>query len=359
MFDMFIRINILTIFLLLCACAQLGKTDYEQDKHNADQLFATGAYPAAFDFYKKSAMQGDKFLQYRLAQMYERGLGTPTSLSKAFAWASVASEFGTYILVNYWEQLNRIIHPDDRQRINAMAFEYFRKYNSTALAPDLQMLQANKTNLVENANTLYVNKNYESAFSMYRELASIGEKFSQHRLAQMYELGQGTDPSLIKAYAWAALSAELNSPLLSAYLKELDTRLDDKQLLQAQDYLQSITGESGILGLTRERIRRLRSARFHGSCRGRPRAICEEFIAAVCGGSEACSSEYAGGILRARPGTSIDATYLNQITVMNGILEDYRKTAEQVILGEFKVLDDEPVDDDEKQHPQPEESDNQ
>ncbi|MDA3934020.1 MAG: tetratricopeptide repeat protein [Gammaproteobacteria bacterium] len=354
---MHIKIHLLVFITLLSACASIDKTDFELDRQNADRFFATGSYQQAFELYQKSAMQGDKFSQYRLAQMHENGFGTETSLSKAFAWASVASEFGTYFLVNYWHQLDDIIHPSDRQRINALAYAYFRKYNSTALSPDLQKTQPNNTNLVEYANTLYTDKNYESAFAMYHELASIGEKFSQHRLARMFESGQGVEPSLIKAYAWAVLSTELNSPLLSAYLKELDTKLDDKMILQAQSYLQSIASESGIVALTRERIRKLRSARFHGSCKGRPRAICEEFIAAVCAGSKECSTNYPGGVLRARAGTSIDETYVHQTTVMESIIEDYRKTAEQVILGEFKVLEDESDDTAEEPQPQPQNND--
>lgn len=75
---MLIRFNILVLIVLLSACASIDKTDFELDRQNADRFFATGSYQQAFELYQKSAMQGDKFSQYRLAQMHENGFGTET-----------------------------------------------------------------------------------------------------------------------------------------------------------------------------------------------------------------------------------------------------------------------------------------
>ena len=64
------------------------------------------------------------------------------------------------------------------------------------------------------ANTLYQHERYRNAIIHFQQLAATGEKFSQYQLSKMYAHGLGTDPDLAKAYAWAALAADLKSPLM-------------------------------------------------------------------------------------------------------------------------------------------------
>jgi len=322
---------------LLSGCAQIQQTDSELLKKNADLAFADHKYETAFKLYLDLAKTGDKLAQYRVSLMYADGLGVTTSLSKAFAWASVAAEFGTEFLVNHWHELDDLIHPNDKQRIYELAADYFRRFNSTALSSEVASLRTRGTTQMQYANTLYQHERYRDAIVHYQQLAATGEKFSQYRLSQMYAHGLGTDSDLPRAYAWAALAADLKSPLMLAQLEQINQRMNDELLLDAQNHVSSIANAS-IVHLARQRMQRLRNIRYR--CKG-PRSTCDDYIQAVCGGNPECSSEYGFDIVRARPGTSIEDEYNLQASVMQGIVDDFEQTAEQVILGEFRVLEDE------------------
>jgi len=331
------RVVFFLVLISATGCANIEPTEREHLQTSADNAFTAGQYQLAFDEYLKLAETGDKLAQYRVSLMYSDGLGVATSLSKAFAWASVAGEFGTEFLVNHWHELNDLIHPNDKQRIYELAADYFRRFNSTALSSEVASLRTRGTTQMQYANTLYQHERYRDAIVHYQQLAATGEKFSQYRLSQMYAHGLGTDSDLPRAYAWAALAADLKSPLMLAQLEQINQRMNDELLLDAQNHVSSIANAS-IVNLARQRMQRLRNIRYR--CKG-PRSTCDDYIQAVCGGNPECSSEYGFDILRARPGTSIEDEYNLQASVMQGIVDDFEQTAEQVILGEFRVLEDE------------------
>lgn len=334
---------------LLSGCAQMQQTDTELLQKNADLAFADHKYETALELYLDLAMQGDKLAQYRVSLLYADGLGVATSLSEAFAWATVAAEFGTEFLVNHWHDLNELIHPNDKQRINELAADYFRRFNSTALSSEVASLRTRGTTQMQYANTLYQRQRYRDAIGHYQQLAETGEKFSQYRLSQMYAQGLGTDPDPARAYAWAALAADLKSPLMLAHLEQINQRMNDELLVDAQNHVSSIAN-AGVVHLARQRMQRLRNIRYR--CKG-PRATCADYIQAVCGGNPDCSSDYGFDIVRARPGTSIEDEYNLQTRVMQGIVDDFEQTAEQVILGEFKVLEDEADSKENTEHNEP------
>jgi len=75
------------------------------------------------------------------------------------------------------------------------------------------------------ADELYRAGEFEQAFDLYLELGRNGDKFSQYRLAYMYEHGQGVSPDLAEAFAWSRLAAEFSDPKLVGYARYLNQRL--------------------------------------------------------------------------------------------------------------------------------------
>lgn len=307
----------------------------------ADSLFSSGHYDLAFDDYIKLAESEDKLAQYRVSTMYADGLGVETSLSLAYAWASVASEFGTEFLVSHWQQLDKLIHGNDRKRINELSLNYFRLYNSTALSVERQSIKKIGTSMIDQAYRSLKRGKHRKALRQYHELAETGEKYSQYQLSRMYKEGLGTQPDLPKAYSWAVLAADLKSPLMLMHLERIDAEMTDEAMLAAQEHLKTISG-SGIVSLAKDRISRLRNIRFR--CGKTPRSKCGEYIKAVCGDIPECFIAFNEDsnieIILVRPGTSIEENYLAQRQIMQGLIRDYEQTAEQVILGEFRVLDE-------------------
>lgn len=65
------------------------------------------------------------------------------------------------------------------------------------------------------ADDLYDNKEFDKAFQAYKNLATIGDAFSQYRLGYMYLNGEGVKVDYAKAVAWMRVAAN-NSPDMGA-----------------------------------------------------------------------------------------------------------------------------------------------
>jgi len=94
----------------------------------------------------------------------------------------------------------------------------------------------------ELADQLYQDKDYPRAFRMYEALAEHGDKFSQYRLAYMYEHGYSVAKDMRLAFAWSYLAAENGDPGIVKYHRYIRTKFDDTALRQvkplAAQYLQ-------------------------------------------------------------------------------------------------------------------------
>ncbi len=339
------------ILILLSACAAHQQSVTASLQASADQLFAQEQYQQAFSIYQKLARKGDKFAQYRLALMYDHGWGTEPSLLLAYAWISVAAEFETYFLLQYWQQLQQRIPVADKPRANALALDMYRQYSATALARDLRRVESVNMTLGEYAWQKYHAKRYKPAFQLYSRLAKAGDKYSQYLLATMYEQGLGTRQSLSKAYAWATLVAETGSPLLGRYLDHLALLIDDQDKLAARNYLHEVFDDSSLLALAQQRLRKL--ARIRLRCK-KSASICGDFIRELCLDNPECmngSFQDSSGnqIVFARSGVDIYAQYTKQQMVLNRFIDDYLGRSGEVILGEFKVLEEDVNNHDEKQ----------
>lgn len=89
------------------------------------------------------------------------------------------------------------------------------------------------------ADRLYENKQFSQAFQAYKNLAAIGDTFSQYQLGMMYFYGEGVEVDYTKAAAWMLVS-EHNAPnqgagaQAQAIIKELEKRGMATDAIQAE-----------------------------------------------------------------------------------------------------------------------------
>lgn len=84
------------------------------------------------------------------------------------------------------------------------------------------------------ADEVYAASNYTLAYRYYRLLAETGDKYSQYRLAYMYEQGQGVEKNILQSYAWSKLAAEAGQGPLIDYHQHIRDSLTEVQLSAAK-----------------------------------------------------------------------------------------------------------------------------
>lgn len=95
------------------------------------------------------------------------------------------------------------------------------------------------------ARNAYDNKDYESAFTQYMELARLGNGQARYNVAVMYFKGQGTDKDLAKAYGWAQLVDYETDNEFIDLVAEIEKKLNDQELEEAQSEAQKIKAQFG------------------------------------------------------------------------------------------------------------------
>jgi len=81
---------------------------------------------------------------------------------------------------------------------------------------------------------LYKSGDYDNAFPRYLKMAEYGDKFSQYRLAVMYELGRGVDKDLVQAFAWSYVAAETGHQQFKDYHKMVRAQMSAEQINSAK-----------------------------------------------------------------------------------------------------------------------------
>ena len=84
------------------------------------------------------------------------------------------------------------------------------------------------------ADALYDREDYEHAFPQYLTMAEYGDKFSQFRVAVMYELGRGVDKDLLQAFAWSYVAAETGHEQFKNYHKMVRAQMTPEQINAAK-----------------------------------------------------------------------------------------------------------------------------
>ena len=90
------------------------------------------------------------------------------------------------------------------------------------------------TNTQKRADKLYDNENFQTAFHIYELIAKLGDKYSQYRVAFMYEHAEGIEQNLLQAYAWSYVAAEAGHGPLRDYHQHVKHLLTKSQLAEAK-----------------------------------------------------------------------------------------------------------------------------
>ena len=133
-------------------------------------------YGQAFEWFLKSATEGNKFAQYSLANLYYYGNGIEKDLSQAFLWYQRATSQGQPYAAYSIAQMYRY-------------GEYVTKDNDTA------------------------QRYYKQALSGFLKIESddMANDDLFYKLGQMFNLGLGTDSDVTKAIEYFRRSAEMNN----------------------------------------------------------------------------------------------------------------------------------------------------
>jgi len=113
-------------------------------------------------------------------------------------------------------------------------------------------------NYRQRADKAYDSGHYRRAFDMYRDLATIGDKFSQYRLATMYESGLYVEPDPLTAYAWSYVAAETDIAPLREYHDGIKRTLNAEQLAAARLKAADLLNQYGLYANALDAKRMLR-----------------------------------------------------------------------------------------------------
>lgn len=112
--------------------------EYQQRVHKD---FNRHDFKKAFDGYSLLAMYNDKVAQYRLAFMYNHGLGVEKDLVKAYAWAQLSKESQPIdqdeyqeVYVNLYKHISTQLDEPQRKQAELLATHYHSKYSFSAVA---------------------------------------------------------------------------------------------------------------------------------------------------------------------------------------------------------------------------------
>jgi len=207
----------------------------------------------------------------------------------------------------------------------------------------------------ERADQLYEEGDFSSAYSSYLRLAKKGDPFSQYRASFMNLKGQGVDPDIVQAFAWAVLAAESKDEQLLQYLEDVKVRVPESEREAAQKKAEVYLREWGKLALAREA--HSKSKRIRQNCTGsRLGTRCDEVYAVqmpkfwsispgVGGGVDGGSAAPSGSVSSAVQGGGgeiRDAEYYQELKQYTAALEQYiQQESGTVELGEFEVLEPE------------------
>jgi len=148
---------------------------------------------AAVTLYEKAAEQGFAPARYRLAVLYEKGLGVARDLDKAMALYRQAAEQGN----------TRAMH------------------NLAVLSAETETGPAD----------------YATAITWFARAAEYGLRDSQYNCAILLARGLGAPRDLLKAYAWFAIAAAQGDEESARKRDELARRLSDEELITAKTFV--------------------------------------------------------------------------------------------------------------------------
>jgi len=184
-------------------------------------------------------------------------------------------------------------------------------------------------------------------FDQYRELARSGDKFSQYRLARMFDAGLGTERDPERAYAWAVIAAESGDETIDAYLEDLAVRVNadpsiDPVRLEAR--VTQMYDAYGSLGLAR-RVRDDLRADVR-NCSGSRVGACFQSVSMMQVDTSRDGAAWGGagggnalGRLRSQDGEQVYASLRQRLRQLDVVLESYRVPAGRIEYGPLILKD--------------------
>ena len=210
-------------------CSQCGyklidnnKSRFEKDDGNKEyytgyNYYVEKDYKKAFEYFSISAKKGNIDAQFRLAKLYEKGLGIERDYQKAIKLYTDLAEKGDsssqLSLGLIYQKGNIIVEKDEKK-----AFEYLLK-------------AANKGNSEAQwclgrcyANGIGCEKNEFLAFEWYTKSAEQNNPVGQYFLGLSYQYGIGIEKNYLKAHELYKQSAEKGNEQAKNQLKNLKKR---------------------------------------------------------------------------------------------------------------------------------------
>ena len=151
----------------------------------ANVLSKNKHYPEAFDLYQKAANQGNAAAQNNLGLCYENAYGVFKDINQAIVWYKKAADQGN---LNAQTALDRL-------------------QNNLSPVPAPTSI-VDVAELVRQADTLYNNKQYDKAVSLYKQAAGQDNAEAQRRLGFCYENGLGITKDFTQAKLWYKKAAD-------------------------------------------------------------------------------------------------------------------------------------------------------
>jgi len=164
---------------------------------------------AAVSKLRASAEQGDATAQFKLGELYFRGLGVPKDEVEAVNWYRKAADQGHAIAQNYLGSMYRLglgVAKDE-----AEAVKWYRKAAEQGNANGQYSLG------VSYEIGLGVPQDQAEAAKWYRKAAEQGEASAQNNLGVAYAEGRGVAKDDLEAVKWFRAAAEQGRPLSKDY----------------------------------------------------------------------------------------------------------------------------------------------
>ena len=189
-------------------------------------------YKKAFEWYEKSAERGDATGQWRLGSMYASGNGVEQNDRKAFEWHKKSAKQGD--ATGQWRLGATYDFGKGVEQNDTKAFGWYKKSAEQGSAIGQRRLGY----MYELGKS--VEQSDDEAFEWYKKSAKQGNTFGQWRLGHMYEFGRSVSQSFVLAWVWYSLSKAQGEIASEKALVKLEKKMTKKLILQAQEEAREI-----------------------------------------------------------------------------------------------------------------------
>ena len=223
-------LNFLRCLLVLACCLLAGceKADFE----TAHRAFKAGDYANALEQLKILASADDAKAQNNLGYMYLNGIGVEKDYRKAFNWYRKSAMQGVAEAQHslgfiYAEGLGTAAVP-------ALALKWYR------LAAEQGLSQAQFNLAYMHENSIGIRRDDAEVVKWYTRAAEQGNLVAQNKLGNMYLSGNATGKDLLQAYAWFGVAVAGGYEQALSAREAIAVQLDDEELVQARKLARDI-----------------------------------------------------------------------------------------------------------------------